>query len=120
MDKTCSVQLCLGILTVFSIMVAVPSAHGKPFSLQENPGFLERRETDPQDVLLALLLNKNLGWRRPVPINLELLKKFEELEQLETLKEQLLAGEGSEVAYAEAGLLPSHPDKRACFWKYCV
>ncbi|KAH1165550.1 hypothetical protein KIL84_023109 [Mauremys mutica] len=45
-------------------------------------------------------------------LDLELAKKFEELEQLEKLKEQLVAGEGSEEAYAEAGLLPSHPDKR--------
>ncbi|TFK04879.1 Urotensin-2B [Platysternon megacephalum] len=86
----------------------------------ENQGFPERGDTNHQDVLLTLLLNKNLGWRQPADSNLELAKKFEELEQLEMLKEQLLAGEGSEEAYAEAGLLPSHPDKRACFWKYCV
>uniref|UniRef100_A0A8C8SJA4 Uncharacterized protein n=1 Tax=Pelusios castaneus TaxID=367368 RepID=A0A8C8SJA4_9SAUR len=94
MDKICSVQLCLGILTLFSIMVSIPSAHGKPFILQG-----KLKLTNPQDILLALLLNQNLGWRRP----------------LEKLKEQLLAGEGSEVAYAEAGLLPSHPDKRGGF-----
>ncbi|XP_074925046.1 urotensin-2B [Chelonoidis abingdonii] len=111
MDKICSVQLCLGLLTVFSIMLLIPSAHGKPLALQENQGFPERGNTNHQDVLLTLL---------PADSNLELAKKFEELEQLAKLKEQLLAGEGSEEAYAEAGLLPSHPDKRACFWKYCV
>ncbi|XP_053896682.1 urotensin-2B [Malaclemys terrapin pileata] len=120
MDKICSVQRCLGLLTVFSIMLLIPSAHGKPLALQENLGFPERGDTNHQDALLTLLLNKNLGWRQPADSNLELAKKFEELEQLEKLKEQLLAGEGSEEAYAEAGLLPSHPDKRACFWKYCV
>ncbi|XP_039344650.1 urotensin-2B [Mauremys reevesii] len=130
MDKICSIQLCLGLLTVFSIMPLIPSAHGKPLALQgklklslddtENQGFPERGDTNHQDVLLTLLLNKNLGWRQPANSNLELAKKFEELEQLEKLKEQLVAGEGSEEAYAEAGLLPSHPDKRACFWKYCV
>uniref|UniRef100_A0A8C3RM53 Urotensin 2B n=1 Tax=Chelydra serpentina TaxID=8475 RepID=A0A8C3RM53_CHESE len=116
MDKICSVQLCLGLLTVFSIMLSIPSAHGKPLALQgklnlslddtENPGFPERGDTNHQDLLLTLLLNKNLGWRQP----------------LEKLKEQLSAGEGSEEAYAEAGLLPSHPDKRGGFWfsgKYC-
>ncbi|XP_026505727.1 urotensin-2B [Terrapene carolina triunguis] len=122
MDKICSVQLCLGLLTVFSIMLLIPSAHGKPLALQgklklslddiENPGFPERGDTNHQDGLLTLLLNKNLGWRQPAASDLELAKKFEELEQLEKLKEQLLAGEGSEEAYAEAGLLPSHPDKR--------
>uniref|UniRef100_A0A8C4YAW1 Urotensin 2B n=2 Tax=Gopherus TaxID=38771 RepID=A0A8C4YAW1_9SAUR len=96
MDKICSVQLCLGLLTVFSIMLLIPSAHGKPLALQGK---------------LKLSLDDT---------DLELAKKFEELEQLAKLKEQLLAGEGSEEAYAEAGLLPSHPDKRACFWKYCV
>ncbi|CAM2119235.1 urotensin-2B [Caretta caretta] len=120
MDKICSVQHCLGVLTVFSIMLSIPSAHGKPLALQESPGFLERGDTNHQDALMTLLLNQNLGWRQPADSSLELAKKFEELEQLEKLKEELLAGEGSEEAYAEAGLLPSHPDKRACFWKYCV
>nr|XP_023965814.1 urotensin-2B [Chrysemys picta bellii] len=101
MDKICSVQLCLGLLIVFSIMLLIPSAHGKPLALQENPGFPERGDTNHQDALLTLLLNKNLGWRQPADSNLELAKKFEELEQLEKLKEQLLAGEGSEEAYAE-------------------
>ncbi|XP_038271027.1 urotensin-2B [Dermochelys coriacea] len=120
MDKICSVQFCLGLLTVFSIMLSIPSAHGKPLALQESPRFLERGDTNHQDMLLTLLLNKNLGWRQPADSSLELAKKFEELEQLEKLKEELSAGEGSEEAYTEAGLLPSHPDKRACFWKYCV
>uniref|UniRef100_A0A674I024 Urotensin 2B n=1 Tax=Terrapene triunguis TaxID=2587831 RepID=A0A674I024_9SAUR len=109
MDKICSVQLCLGLLTVFSIMLLIPSAHGKPLALQGNSfswGFQEAVQIFTLPVFF-------------LP-DLELAKKFEELEQLEKLKEQLLAGEGSEEAYAEAGLLPSHPDKRACFWKYCV
>ncbi|XP_075794498.1 urotensin-2B [Pelodiscus sinensis] len=120
MDKICSVRLCLGLLAVFSIILSVHSADGKPLALQGNPGPLERGDISPPDVLLALLLRKSLGWRQPADSDVELAKKLEELEQLEKLKEQLGAEEGSEEAYAEAGLLPPHPAKRACFWKYCV
>ncbi|XP_074859801.1 urotensin-2B [Carettochelys insculpta] len=120
MDKIYSVQLCLGLLTVFSMIASIPSAYGKPLVRQENPGFLERGDTSHQDALLTLLLINSLGWRQPAESDLALAKKLEELEQLGKLKEQLVAEEGSQEAYAGVGLLPSHPEKRACFWKYCV
>uniref|UniRef100_A0A493SUG8 Urotensin 2B n=1 Tax=Anas platyrhynchos platyrhynchos TaxID=8840 RepID=A0A493SUG8_ANAPP len=76
----------------------------------------EREDTNHEDTLLTLLLNKKLAWRRPENIDWELAKKFEELEQLEKLKDQLSAEEGSEVAYALESLSASQPKKRGKFW----
>ncbi|NXJ33189.1 UTS2B protein, partial [Ciconia maguari] len=125
-----SVQLSLGVLTILTMTVYVPSTHGEPFLLQgkleyrlddtENRVLPERGDTNHEDTLLTLLLNKKLAWRRPENIDWELAKKFEELEQLEKLKDQLSAEEGSEVAYALESLSASQPKKRACFWKYCI
>uniref|UniRef100_U3J3A8 Urotensin 2B n=1 Tax=Anas platyrhynchos platyrhynchos TaxID=8840 RepID=U3J3A8_ANAPP len=104
-----SVQLSLGVLTILTMTVCVPSTHGEPFLLQgklecrlgdtENRVLPEREDTNHEDTLLTLLLNKKL---------------------LEKLKDQLSAEEGSEVAYALESLSASQPKKRACFWKYCI
>ncbi|NXP05170.1 UTS2B protein, partial [Thinocorus orbignyianus] len=125
-----SVQLSLGVLTILTMTVYVPSTHGEPFLLQgkleyrlddtENRVLPEREDTNHEDTLLTLLLNKKLAWRRPENIDWELAKKFEELEQLEKLKDHLSTEEGSEVAYALESLSASQPKKRACFWKYCI
>ncbi|NWU90378.1 UTS2B protein, partial [Upupa epops] len=125
-----SVQLVLGVLTILTMAAYVPSTHGEPFLLQgklqhrpddsENRVLPEREDTNHEDTLLSLLLNKKLAWRRPENIDWELAKKFEELEQLEKLKDQLSTEEGSEVAYALESLSASQPKKRACFWKYCI
>ncbi|NXM36552.1 UTS2B protein, partial [Oxyruncus cristatus] len=132
-----SVQLRLGVLTILTMTVCVPSTHAEPFLLQgkleyrlqvhrcvlcaaENRVLPEREDTNHEDTLLNLLLNKKFAWRRPENIDWELAKKFEELEQLEKLKDQLSTEEGSEVAYALESLSASQPKKRACFWKYCI
>ncbi|XP_005513265.2 urotensin-2B [Columba livia] len=120
LEKMWSVQLSLGVLTVLTMTVYVPSTHGEPFLLQENRVLPERGDTNHEDTLLTLLLNKKLAWRRPENIDWELAKKFEELEQLEKLKDQLSTEEGSEVAYALESLSATQPKKRACFWKYCI
>ncbi|KAM9279173.1 LOW QUALITY PROTEIN: urotensin-2B [Morus bassanus] len=129
MEKMWSVQLSLGVLIILTMTVYVPPTHGEPFLLQgkleyiddtENRVLPERGDTNHEDTLLTLLLNKKLAWRRPENIDWELAKKFEELEQLEKLKDQLSAEEGSEVAYALESLSASQPKKRACFWKYCI
>ncbi|XP_010116996.1 PREDICTED: urotensin-2B [Chlamydotis macqueenii] len=119
-EKMWSVQLSLGVLTILIMTAYVPSTHGEPFLLQENRVLPEREDTNHEDTLLTLLLNKKLAWRRPENIDWELAKKFEELEQLEKLKDQLSTEEGSEVAYALESLSASQPKKRACFWKYCI
>ncbi|KFV18045.1 Urotensin-2B, partial [Tauraco erythrolophus] len=87
-----SVQLSLGVLTILTMTVYVPSTHGEPFLLQgkleyqlddtENRVLPEREDTNHEDTLLTLLLNKKLAWRRPENIDWELAKKFEELEQV--------------------------------------
>ncbi|XP_009695005.1 PREDICTED: urotensin-2B [Cariama cristata] len=118
--KMWSVQLFLGVLTILTMTVCVPSTRGEPFLLQENRALPEREDTNHEDTLLTLLLNKKLAWQRPENIDWELAKKFEELEQLEKLKDQLSTEEGSEVAYALESLSASQPKKRACFWKYCI
>ncbi|XP_059587858.1 urotensin-2B [Alligator mississippiensis] len=135
MGRIGSAQLCFGMLAVLAIVVYIPSTHGKPFLLQgklkarpechllyvtENQVFPEREDAGHQDALLTLLLDKNPAWRHPANIDLELAKKYEELQQLARLKEQLLADEGSDMAYPLESLAASHPQKRACFWKYCV
>ncbi|XP_026710722.1 urotensin-2B isoform X1 [Athene cunicularia] len=119
-EKMWSVQLSLGVLTILTMTLYIPSTHGEPFLLQENRVLPEREDTNHEDTLLTLLLNKKLAWRRPENIDWELAKKFEELEQLEKLRDQLSAEEGSEVAYALESLSASQPKKRACFWKYCI
>ncbi|NXS76624.1 UTS2B protein, partial [Pandion haliaetus] len=121
-----SVQLFLGVLTFLTMTVHVPSTRGEPFLLQgklenrlddtENRVLPEREDTSHEDTLLTLLLNKKLAWRRPENIDWELAKKFEELEQLEKLKDQLSTEEGSEVAYALESLSASQPKKRGRFW----
>ncbi|NWS40615.1 UTS2B protein, partial [Probosciger aterrimus] len=125
-----SVQLFLGMLAILTMTVHIPSTHGEPFLLQgklkyrlddpDNRVLPEREDTNHEETLLTLLLNKKLAWRRPENIDWELAKKFEELEKLEKLKDQLSTEEGSEVAYALESLSASQPKKRACFWKYCI
>uniref|UniRef100_A0A8C0ASV2 Urotensin 2B n=1 Tax=Buteo japonicus TaxID=224669 RepID=A0A8C0ASV2_9AVES len=116
-----SVQLFLGVLTILTITVYVPSTHGEPFLLQgklqnrpddtENRVLPEREDTNHEDTLLTLLLNKKLAWgweisaaRTCVCMNLE------------KLKDQLSTEEGSEVAYALETLSASQPKKRGRFW----
>ncbi|KAM9007676.1 urotensin-2B [Ara ararauna] len=119
-EKMWSVQLFLGVLAILTMTVYIPSTHGEPFLLQDNQVLPGREDTNHEETLLTLLLNKKLAWRRPENIDWELAKKFEKLEKLEKLKDQLSTEEGSEVAYALESLSSSQPKKRACFWKYCI
>ncbi|XP_069068877.1 urotensin-2B isoform X1 [Pleurodeles waltl] len=119
MDKATSLPFCLGTLALL-LMGALQLAQAKPFMLQENELFSEKDEVTNQDMLLTLLLNKNLGLKRPSSLEVEMANKLEQLEQLERLKEHLLQGKSPEAPYGIQDLSPSHPNKRACFWKYCV
>ncbi|XP_021392482.1 urotensin-2B isoform X3 [Lonchura striata] len=80
-EKMWSAQLCLGVLTILTMALCVPSTHGDPFLLQENRVLPEREDTNHENTLLTLLLNKKFAWRRPESIDWELAKKFEELEE---------------------------------------
>ncbi|KAM3932002.1 urotensin-2B [Leptodactylus fuscus] len=118
LHKAASVHLCLGTLT-FLYMVSMQTTEGKPYLLQENELYPEK-DVNHQDMLLTLLLNKHLPVRRPSHFEMELESKLEQLEQLEKLKEQLLEEKSGDMTYEIDRLPSSHPNKRACFWKYCV
>uniref|UniRef100_A0A8C3MMI5 Uncharacterized protein n=1 Tax=Geospiza parvula TaxID=87175 RepID=A0A8C3MMI5_GEOPR len=115
-----SAQLCLGVLTILTMALCVPSTHGDPFLLQgkleyrlydtENRVLPEREDTNHENTLLTLLLNKKfLLMMGP------LLTAVFLFEQLEKLKDQLSAEDGSEVAYALESLSASQPKKRGRF-----
>ncbi|XP_069476426.1 urotensin-2B [Ambystoma mexicanum] len=115
MDRRLSAHLGLVTLSLLAMVVA-RTAQGKPFLLQENELFPDKEDVPNQDLLLKLLLNM----RRPSGLELELANKLEELDQMEKLKEQLLQGKSAEAPFTVQSLSSSHPNKRACFWKYCV
>ncbi|XP_072266504.1 urotensin-2B [Pyxicephalus adspersus] len=122
MDKATSIYLCFGTLT-FLFMISSHSTQGKPYILQDNEMFPEKEDMTHQDMLLTLLLNKHIPPRRPSHYEMELESKLEQLEQLEKLKElkeQLLEDKSGDMSYTVDRLSPSHHNKRACFWKYCV
>nr|XP_005901255.1 PREDICTED: urotensin-2B [Bos mutus] len=108
-----------GLLTLLSVMIFLESVHGVPYFVQGNELLPDKEDADGEEPLLALL-NKNFGFQRPSNIDIELADKLEELNQLEKLKEQLMEAKDAEMSYAIDGLSSSHPNKRACFWKYCV
>ncbi|XP_068135424.1 urotensin-2B isoform X2 [Hyperolius riggenbachi] len=81
--------------------------------------FPEKEDMNHQDMLLTLLLNKQLPLR-PSHFEMELENKLEQLEQLEKLKEQLLEDKSRDMSYSMDRISPTHHNKRACFWKYCV
>uniref|UniRef100_A0A8C6CYP6 Urotensin 2B n=1 Tax=Moschus moschiferus TaxID=68415 RepID=A0A8C6CYP6_MOSMO len=118
MNVILSTTLCFGLLTL-SVMIFLESVHGLPYFIQGNELHPDKEDTDGEELLLALL-NKNFGFQRSSNIDIELANKLEELNQLEKLKEQLMEAKEAEMSYAIDGLSSSHPNKRACFWKYCV
>eukprot|EP00071_Canis_lupus_P036449 XP_022270006.1 urotensin-2B isoform X2 [Canis lupus familiaris] len=84
-----------------------------------NELFPAKEDTNSKELLLDLL-NTNFDFQRPSNVGIELANKLEELNQLENLKEQFTEAKDAEISYAIDGLSSSHPNKRACFWKYCV
>ncbi|XP_030889090.1 urotensin-2B isoform X2 [Leptonychotes weddellii] len=110
MNKIFSATLCFGLLTLLSVMIFLELVHGRPYLIQD------KEDTNREELLLALL-NKNFDFQRPSNIDRELANKLEELNQL---KEQFMEAKDAEISYAIDGLSSSHPNKRACFWKYCV
>ncbi|XP_062944066.1 urotensin-2B [Cynocephalus volans] len=118
MKKMLSTSFCFGLLTL-SVMIFLDSVHGRPYLTQGNELFPDKEDTNHEDLLLALL-SKNFDFQRPSNIDTELANRLEEFNQLEKLKKQLMEIKDAEMSYAVDGLSSSHPNKRACFWKYCV
>ncbi|XP_008061596.1 urotensin-2B [Carlito syrichta] len=119
MNKIFSSPLCFGILTLLFIMIFLESVHGWPYLTQGNEVFPDKKDRNHKELLLALL-KKNFDFQNHFNIDTELANKLEELNQTKKLKKQLVEAKDSEMSYAIDGLLSSHSNKRACFWKYCV
>ncbi|XP_006188931.1 urotensin-2B [Camelus dromedarius] len=119
MNKILSTIICFGLLTLLSVTIFLESVHGLPYFIQGNKLFPDKEDTNHEDLLLALLTN-NFDFQRASNIDAELANKLEELNQLEKLKQQLMEVKDNELSYAIDDLSSSHPNKRACFWKYCV
>ncbi|KAM6160535.1 urotensin-2B [Erethizon dorsatum] len=127
--KIFSTSLCFGLLPLLSVIILLESVHGRPYLAQGNELFPDE-DTNHEELLLALL-SKNFDLQRPSKKDVELDNKLEEFnQQIENLKGQLTNAENlkgqltnakqAEISYAINGLSSSHPNKRACFWKYCV
>ncbi|EFB27557.1 hypothetical protein PANDA_011905, partial [Ailuropoda melanoleuca] len=114
MNKILSTTLCFGLLTLLSVMIFLELVHGRPYLIQGNELFPDKDNTNPEELLLALL-NKKFGFQRPSNIDRELADKLEELNQLEKLKEQFMEAKDAEISYAMDGLSSSHPNKRGKF-----
>ncbi|XP_008264880.1 urotensin-2B [Oryctolagus cuniculus] len=119
MNKIFSTPMCFGFLSFLSVMILLESVHGRPYLIQGKDLFPDKEDTNNEEILLALL-NKHFDFQRASNIDIELAKKLEELNQLEKLKEQLLEAKRAKMSYAMDDLSSLHPNKRACFWKYCV
>ncbi|XP_008837925.1 urotensin-2B [Nannospalax galili] len=118
MRKTLT-ALCFGPLTLFSVMMLLESVHGRPYLIPENE-FFPDKEVKNREELLMMLLNKTFDFQSPPNIGVELVHKWQELNQLEKLKEQHMRAKNAELSFLGNDVSSSHPKKRACFWKYCV
>ncbi|XP_006871930.1 PREDICTED: urotensin-2B [Chrysochloris asiatica] len=119
MNRILLTPLCFGVLSLLSVMVFTELVHGRPYLPQGNELFPDKEDTNYEELLMALL-NRAFALQKSSNIDIELANKLKEFNQLEKIKEQLTGAKAAEVSYAIDGLSSSHPNKRACFWKYCV
>ncbi|XP_003792747.1 urotensin-2B [Otolemur garnettii] len=119
MTMILSTPFCFGLLTLLSGVVFLELVHGRPYLTQGNEVFPDAKDTNGKELLLALL-NTDFDIQRSSKLDIELANKLEELNQLEKLKGQFVGAKDAEPSSAIDGLFSSRPNKRACFWKYCV
>ncbi|XP_043926853.1 urotensin-2B [Protopterus annectens] len=113
-------HICLGTLA-FLMAICIRPINGRPFLQNEKEIFPGGTNEEFQDKLITVLLQKIPGFNNQVlASDLELANKFAEIVQMERIKEQLWDGKDSEISNTVENVIPSNPEKRACFWKYCV
>nr|XP_048310330.1 urotensin-2B [Myodes glareolus] len=141
--KVFSTSLCFGLLALLSVMNLFKSAHGRQ-PLTTGHELFPANEHTIQEKLLLALLSHHPGFQRPSHAGVDLPSSPEDLKQrkngvtfqetdneqitnyseLKKLKEQFMEGKSTELTHAadavDGNLSSSRPNKRACFWKYCV
>ncbi|CAO2631467.1 Uts2b [Lemmus lemmus] len=120
--KVFSTSLCFGLLALLSVMNLLKSAHGRQPLTAGHELFPANKHTIQEKLLLSLL-SHNPGFQRPSHAGVDP-SIPDDLKQLKKLKEQFMEGKSSELTHAadavDSNLSSSRPNKRACFWKYCV
>ncbi|XP_066503358.1 urotensin 2 domain containing [Hoplias malabaricus] len=120
MDRIPSVNL-LPTLLAFLLLNCVLHVHLRSLAGPAgNQVFSSKDDGSIQNRIIALLLHKNqIPDQEDMP-GLELANRIAELQELETLREQLELEK--QLASITMGRASSQPRKRgdACFWKYCV
>ncbi|XP_028641417.1 urotensin-2B [Grammomys surdaster] len=117
--KLFSSSLCFGLLALSSVMNILKSVCGQPH-LSSGHELFPGKEYTTQKKLLLGLLTRNPGLQKSSHAGVDLPSKLEELRQLKKLREWFMEAKNAEMSNALDNLSSSHPNKRACFWKYCV
>ncbi|XP_066566517.1 urotensin 2 domain containing [Amia ocellicauda] len=118
MESKRSANICFGLMALL-LMNEVETVHGRAFLNEGNNLFRVKEDSDVQNKIIALLLQKSL-----LPIGRtetnggQQITHNAKLEELEALKEDLDLQKM--MASNVLGMELSFPSKRACFWKYCV
>ncbi|XP_052014523.1 urotensin-2B [Apodemus sylvaticus] len=107
-------SLCIGLLALLSVMNLLKSVGGWPHLSSGHELFPAKEHTSQEK------LTQNPGLQRPSHAGIDLPSKLENLRQLKKLREWFMGGKNTDLSNALENLSSSHPNKRACFWKYCV
>ncbi|XP_021517639.1 urotensin-2B [Meriones unguiculatus] len=118
--KLFSTSLCLGLLALLSVMDLLKCVHGQPQMWLSGYELFPAKERTADKKLPQALLTRNPGFQRPSHTGVDLPSKLKDLKQLKKLKEWTMEAKNAELSNTMEKLAPSQPNKRACFWKYCV
>ncbi|XP_021083740.1 urotensin-2B isoform X1 [Mesocricetus auratus] len=118
--KIFSASLCFGLLALLSVIDFLKYAHGWPHLSSGQELFPANQHAIHEKLLLALL-RRNPSFQRPSHPGVDLPSKPEHLRQLkEGFMEAKNAKLSNTIDTTDDNLSSPHPNKRACFWKYCV
>ncbi|XP_055480879.1 urotensin-2B [Psammomys obesus] len=118
--KLFSTSLCFELLALLSVMDLLKCVNGQPQMWLSGYELFPAKESTAYKKLPQALLNRNPGFQRPSHTGVDLPSKLEELKQVRKRKEWTMEAKNAELSNAIEKLSPSQPNKRACFWKYCV